>query len=50
MAVPLLLELVLQEIERLHTRLDALQPPQANGTNGGGTPAKEPARRRRTST
>jgi hypothetical protein len=44
------LEVVLQEIERLHERLDALQPPAAaNGTNGGNTPARSPARRRKTS-
>jgi hypothetical protein len=43
------LELVLQEIERLHTRVDALQPPQPNGSNGDASPATAPARRRRTS-
>jgi hypothetical protein len=42
------LEMVLQEIERVHARLDALQPPQANGANGGSAPAKPPARGRRT--
>jgi hypothetical protein len=44
------LELVLQEIERLHERLDTLQPPAtAPGTNGGSTPASSQARRRKTS-
>jgi hypothetical protein len=43
------LELVLQEIERLHTRVDALQPPQPNGSNGDASPATTPARRRGTS-
>jgi hypothetical protein len=40
------LELVLQEVERLTERLEALQPPeQSTGTNGGTTSA----RRRKTS-
>jgi hypothetical protein len=40
------LELVLQEVERLTERLEALQPPeQSTGTNGGTTTA----RRRKTS-
>ena len=40
------LELILQEVERLGERLEALQPPaQPTGTNGGTTPA----RRRKTS-
>jgi hypothetical protein len=46
------LEMVLQEVERLHDRLDALQPPaQANGASGGGTGSRSSsARRRKTST
>ncbi len=40
------LEMVLQEVERLSERVEALQPPPApNGANGGTTPA----RRRKTS-
>jgi hypothetical protein len=39
------LELVLQEVERLGEQLEALQPAQPTGTNGGTTPA----RRRKTS-
>jgi hypothetical protein len=40
------LELVLQEVERLTERLEALQPPEeSTGTNGGTTSA----RRRKTS-
>jgi hypothetical protein len=35
------LEVVLQEIERVNERLDALAPPATeHGTNGGGTPAR----------
>jgi hypothetical protein len=43
------LELVLQEIERLHERLDAIGPGTANGANGGSTPARSQTRRRKTS-
>jgi hypothetical protein len=39
------LELVLQEVERLGEQLEARQPAQPTGTNGGTTPA----RRRKTS-
>jgi hypothetical protein len=39
------LELVLQEVERLGEQLEAMQPAQPTGTNGGTTPA----RRRKTS-
>ena len=39
------LGLVLQEVERLNARLEALQPPASNGATGDATPA----RRRRTS-
>jgi hypothetical protein len=44
------LEMVLQEVERLNARLDALEPPAPpNGSEAGGTAARTPARRRRTS-
>jgi hypothetical protein len=34
------LELVLQEVERLSEQLEALQPPQSTGSNGGTTSAR----------
>jgi hypothetical protein len=44
------LEMVLQEVERLNARLDALEPAAPpNGSEAGGTAARTPAQRRRTS-